>query len=152
MLYGKKPNLRNLHEWGNQVWAHTLEGMKLDGQSKVGKWIGYDEISNGHRIYWPDKRSVTVERSNKFNNDDVLFPSIPVVQLIQGEKAQEESMNLQNDSKNEKENHEKQKLTEYYQKDIEDPVEDQTKTRTPTPLDQWQQVPFNQVMEKSVAT
>ena len=61
-------------------------------------------------------------------------------------------MNLQNDSKNEKENHEKQKLTEYYQKDIEDPVEDQTKTRTPTPLDQWQQVPFNQVMEKSVAT
>ena len=108
--------MRNLHEWGNQVWAHTLEGMKLDGQSKVGKWIGYDEISNGHRIYWPDKRSVTVERSNKFNNDDVLFPSIPVVQLIQGEKAQEESMNLQNNSKNEKENHEKQKLTKYHQK------------------------------------
>ena len=31
MLYGKKPNLRNLHEWGNQVWIHTLEGTKLDG-------------------------------------------------------------------------------------------------------------------------
>ena len=94
MLYGKKPNLRNLHEWGNQDWVHTLEGTKLDGRSKVGKWIDYDEISDGHRIYWPDKRSVTVKRSIKFNNDDVLFPSILVVQPIQGEKAQVESMNL----------------------------------------------------------
>ena len=31
MLYGKKPNLRKLYEWGNQVWVHTLGGSKLDG-------------------------------------------------------------------------------------------------------------------------
>ena len=54
MLYEKKPNLRNLHEWGTEVWVHTTEGTKLDGRSKVGRWIGLEEISNGHRIYWPD--------------------------------------------------------------------------------------------------
>ena len=46
---------------------------KLDGQSKVGRWIGFDETSNGHQIYWPEKCSVTVECSVKFVNDDVVI-------------------------------------------------------------------------------
>ena len=84
MLYGKKPNLRKLYEWRNQVWVHTPGGSKLNGQSKMRKWIGYNEISNGHMIYWPDKCSVTVECSIKFSNDEVILPSIPVAQPIQG--------------------------------------------------------------------
>ena len=87
MLYGKKPNLRKLYEWGNQVWVHTLGGSKLDGWSKMGKWIRYNEISNGHRIYWPNKCSVTVEHSIKFSNDKLILPSISVTQPIQGELA-----------------------------------------------------------------
>ena len=85
MLYHKKPNMRKLHEWGNQAWVHTPNGTKLDGCSKIGRWIGYDEISNGHRIYWPNKCSITVERSIKIFNDDVVFPSNPIAKLIQGE-------------------------------------------------------------------
>ena len=57
----EKLDMKELQEWGNQVWVHTLSGMKLDGCLKIGRWIGYDEASNGHRIYWPDKHSVTVE-------------------------------------------------------------------------------------------
>ena len=72
MLYGKKPNLKNLHEWGSDVWVHTTEGTKLDSCSKVGKWVGFDEISNGHQIYWPDKCSVTIEHSVKFANGDIV--------------------------------------------------------------------------------
>jgi hypothetical protein len=56
MLYSKKPNLSQLKEWGGIVWVHTSEGTKLDGRSKKGKWIGFDEVSNGHQIYWPDKQ------------------------------------------------------------------------------------------------
>ena len=96
MLYGTRPNLGNLREWGSEVWVYTTEGTKLDGRSKIGKWVGFDEISNGHRIYWPDKCSVTVEHGIKSANGDMIILSIPVVQSVQGEKK---SRNLQNNSK-----------------------------------------------------
>ena len=71
MLYNEKPNLKNLHEWGSAVWVHTTTGTKLDGQLKTGKWIGFDETSKGHCIYWPKRRNVTIERSLLV----LLFPS-----------------------------------------------------------------------------
>ena len=61
MLYGKKPNLAGLREWGTKVWVHDDSGTKLDGRSRIGRWIGFEEVSNAHRIFWPDNRSVTVE-------------------------------------------------------------------------------------------
>ena len=63
MLYDKKPSMSGLYEWGNKVWIHTLGGSKLDGHAKIGRWIGYNDISNGHRIYWANKCSITVEQS-----------------------------------------------------------------------------------------
>ena len=50
MLYDIKPNLGSLCEWGNEVWVHTTEGTKLDRRLRVGKWIGFDEISHGQFI------------------------------------------------------------------------------------------------------
>jgi hypothetical protein len=82
MLYNNKSSMR---EWGNQVWVHFPSGTNLDGQSKIKRWISYDEISNGHRIYWPDKCSVTVEQSIKFTNDNIVFLSNLIAKLIQGE-------------------------------------------------------------------
>jgi len=42
--------------------------------------VGFDETSSGHRIYWPEKRSVSVERSVNFDNDtEILVPnSVPL--------------------------------------------------------------------------
>ena len=124
------------------MWVHTTEGTKLDGQSKIGKWVGFDEISNGHRIYWPDKRSVTVEHSIKSANGDMIIPSIPVVQSIQGEKK---SRNLQNDSKAETEK----------QTHVKDNQIPETPTaeidNTPETQDQWKCTPFNQVTDELVA-
>ena len=120
MLYGKKPDLRKLYEWGNQVWVHTPGGSKLDEQSKMRKWIRYDEVSNGHRIYWPDKHSVTVEHSIKFSNDEVILLSIPVAQPIQGELAVgETTKNQPDDSKSETEEHttKDKELTDNYVQD-----------------------------------
>ena len=71
VFYGTKPNLRNLPEFGSKVWVHTTSGSKLDGRSVVGRWVGFDEESSGHRIYSPDTRTVSAQRSVKFDSGDV---------------------------------------------------------------------------------
>jgi transposase InsO family protein len=72
-MFGAKPDLSNLPEWGVKVWVHDPTGSKLDGRSQVGRWVGFDEESHGHRIYWPDRHSVTAERSVKFDIDNVVL-------------------------------------------------------------------------------
>ena len=105
MLYNKKPDLKNLYEWGSAVWVHTMTGTKLDGRSKTSKWIGFDETSKGHHIYWPKRRNVTIERSLKFSNKEILIPPNPINKQIQGENNpannSNENPNLQINPKNE---------------------------------------------------
>ena len=68
ILNGSKPNLANLQPWGCKVRIHDMSGSKLDGHSKIGRWMGFDvETRDGHCVYWPEKRTVTVERSVRFN-------------------------------------------------------------------------------------
>ena len=63
---------------------HDTSGSKLDGRAKEGRWVGIDEESRGHRIYWPGKRLVTVERSVRFVPDEVNVP-------LEGEFNEKES-------------------------------------------------------------
>lgn len=71
-LAGHKPNLSNLHEWGAKVWVHDATNSKLEGQSNIVCWVGYDEEStNAHLIYWPGRRTISVERNIKFDENDV---------------------------------------------------------------------------------
>ncbi|KAF8811869.1 hypothetical protein BYT27DRAFT_7088542, partial [Phlegmacium glaucopus] len=71
VLNNQKPNLSNLQPWGCKVRVHDPSGSKLDGRSKIGRWMEFDpDTKEGHCIYWPEKRSVTVERSVKFNFED----------------------------------------------------------------------------------
>ena len=151
MLYNKKPNLKGLYEWGKQVWVHTSKGTKLDGWSKVGKWIGYDETSDGHRIYWPDKRSVTIERSIKFSNGEEIFAPIPAAKPIQGEKG---PTNLQRDpeaksdtSSSEPKNQEEH--TSNYQQNLDNPII--VEADTPQQQKQNRSASSNQVADESVA-
>ena len=71
-LYGEKPNLSDLHEWGQDVWIHDSTGSKLDARAKQARWIGYDaDSTHAHRIYWPGKNRVTVERNVKFKSSTI---------------------------------------------------------------------------------
>ncbi|KAL5478633.1 hypothetical protein ACEPAI_2819 [Sanghuangporus weigelae] len=70
-LYGKKPFLKGLPEWGSRVWVHDTSGSKLDKRVREGRWVGYDSALNGSRIYWPENKSLTVERSVYFSPSDV---------------------------------------------------------------------------------
>lgn len=85
LLNGRKPNIKHLHPWGCKVRVHDDSGSKLDGRSYIGRWMGFDvETKEGHRIYWPEKRKISVERSVKFNvEDEVVVGVLP----LEGEKA-----------------------------------------------------------------
>jgi hypothetical protein len=67
MVYGRKPNLVNLREFGAKLWVHNAGNSKLEGWAGIGRWLGYDTQSSGHRIYWPDRHSIGVERSVRFD-------------------------------------------------------------------------------------
>src|ERR1700678_315773 len=62
LLNGHKPSVGNLQPWGCKVRVHNTTGTKLDGRSSIRRWRGFDaETRNGHRIYWPERRRVSVE-------------------------------------------------------------------------------------------
>ena len=55
-----------------------MSGSKLDGRVKEGRWIGFDNESKAHRIYWEEKRSVTIERSVTFAPEEVTWEVAPL--------------------------------------------------------------------------
>ena len=72
----------------------------------MGHFVGYDSESKGYRIYWPGKRSVTVERNVVFNENDIQtldeHAIIPGDTLTEGERdkiIQAPSHNAENSTK-----------------------------------------------------
>ena len=61
---GKVPDLSRVRPWGSRIWVRVEAGDKLGGRVVEGHWVGIDDGSpNGCRVYWPAKRSVSVERN-----------------------------------------------------------------------------------------
>ena len=52
------------------AYVKDLTAGKLDARAKKGHFVGYDSKSKGYRIYWPEKRLITVERNIVFNQDN----------------------------------------------------------------------------------
>ena len=67
----KKPHLAGIQEFGMAAYVKDLKAGKLDARAKIGRFVGYDSESKGYRIYWPGKRSVTVERNVTFDEKDL---------------------------------------------------------------------------------
>jgi len=68
-LYGDKPDLAKVPEWGQRIWVHNHNGSKLDARALEARWVGFDqESTHAHRdrVYWPDKHRISVERNIKF--------------------------------------------------------------------------------------
>jgi len=64
----KKPNLKNVHEWGEKIWVHVEKGNKFGGRVRKGHWLGIDEESKGIHVWWPDSKTVGVERNVYYDN------------------------------------------------------------------------------------
>ncbi|TFY74272.1 hypothetical protein EWM64_g9740, partial [Hericium alpestre] len=71
-VFGEKPDLSDLHEWGCLVWVRIENRRKLDVHADEGKFVGYSSESKGILVYWPRKRSITVERNVIW--DDAALP------------------------------------------------------------------------------
>ena len=87
-LYKKKPSLENLPVWGCHVQVHDMSSSKLDMRVRDRHWVGFDPESDGHWIYFPDCRTVSVEHSIAFKQHDVSVPPQTMESaLIKGEQA-----------------------------------------------------------------
>ena len=75
MLYQRKPNLENIPVWGCRVKVHDTSGMKLDMRAR-----------DGHRIYFPDRGIIGVERSVAFEQRERAVPVMPLTASMQGEQ------------------------------------------------------------------
>ena len=76
-LYGKKPSLKGAREWGSLCWV-TKKTSKVHERAEEGWWIGFDDLSKGHRIYWPTRRTISVEYN-------INFMPAPDPPLLKGE-------------------------------------------------------------------
>ena len=45
------------------MWVWIESGDKLGGRVHERHWMGIDEQSKGAQIYWPDKKTVSIERN-----------------------------------------------------------------------------------------
>ena len=70
MGHRKKLNLCGIQEFGAAAYVKDLSAGKLDARAKKGCLVGYDSESKGYRIYWPEKRSITVKCNVVFNQDN----------------------------------------------------------------------------------
>ena len=90
MIHKRKPNLAGIQEFGAAEYVKDLKAGKLDAHVQLGQFVGYDSESKGFRIYWPGKRSVTVERNVIFNESNIwntgATVSIPSGALSKGER------------------------------------------------------------------
>lgn len=66
--FGKKPDLSKLREFGEKVWVRVEKGNKIAGCVREGRWLGVDKQSKGVRVWWPDTKTVTVERNCYYDN------------------------------------------------------------------------------------
>ena len=84
-VHGEAPNLAGLPVWGAHIWVHDADASKIDSHARLGHWVGYDAQSRGHHMYWPDKRSVWVERNVRFETGEVDLPPVHGTVTFEGE-------------------------------------------------------------------
>jgi hypothetical protein len=73
MIFGKKPDLTDLPEWGAKVWVLKEDHGKLDVKADEGQWVRYSRDSKAHQIYWPRKQCV-MNKCNVSFDDTVAIP------------------------------------------------------------------------------
>ena len=78
-LTTKKPNIGNMHVFGEKCFAYVQQKKKLDPRSEEGIFVGYDQCSPAYLIYFPDRNVVKRIRCVKFVNvvnEDCSFPEV----------------------------------------------------------------------------
>src|SRR6266850_1926582 len=75
---GHKPNLAGLPKWGQRICVHSSKSSKLQKHAMIAHWIGYNRGSpHILQIYWPEMRSITMERNVRFTADFTTVYTLP---------------------------------------------------------------------------
>ena len=82
MATGTHPNLSSVREWGCPVWVKCTHSTKFGSKVNSGCFVSFDEESKGYRIYWTEKRTITIEQNIYF---DERSASATETTLIEGE-------------------------------------------------------------------
>ncbi|KAL7284965.1 hypothetical protein ACG7TL_000054 [Trametes sanguinea] len=69
--FGRVPDLRDLRTFGAKVWIRKEHAAKMESKAVEGRFVGYAPNAKGYRVYWPSKRSVSVERNVRFVEADL---------------------------------------------------------------------------------
>ncbi|GBE79997.1 hypothetical protein SCP_0211990 [Sparassis crispa] len=83
---GDLPDLSGIPEWGAHIWIHDTATGKMGEHAKPGHWVSFDMQSKGHWVYWPDKRSITVERNVQFGEPHAVSPNSDDGLELEGEE------------------------------------------------------------------
>ena len=68
----QKPNISGIYPWGCKAWVKTLDVGKLEPRAEECRFVGFDSKSKGYRVYWLEKRRVSIKRDIYFNEKDML--------------------------------------------------------------------------------
>lgn len=67
VIYGRKPDLSRIKEFGCRIFVNVNNGDKLDPRGAEARYLGpCGETKDGFLVYWPKKGTVTVERNVRF--------------------------------------------------------------------------------------
>src|SRR6266850_2124736 len=75
-LTGRKPNLAGVPEWGQRVWVHCRDSLKLEAHAWPMCLVGFDARStHAHHIYWPSICGITAsaKRNSSYSTYSILF-------------------------------------------------------------------------------
>ena len=80
------PDLSNLPEWETKTFVLKEDSNKLEPKTEEGRWMGYSNESKGHRIYWPGKHCITIERNVMLDAPILVTPdnTLPTTESNQG--------------------------------------------------------------------
>ncbi|GFR97943.1 CCHC-type zinc finger, nucleic acid binding protein a [Elysia marginata] len=68
----KRPNMRNMQQFGKTCYAFVQNPKKLNDRSEKGCFVGFDRDSPAHLVYFPDSETVKKVRIVKFLEDDIV--------------------------------------------------------------------------------
>ena len=116
-VYGEALVLMELPIWGSLMWILDTSNGKLAARVWEGRWVGFALESNGHRVYCPERKTITVERNVVFSREHLpvvleedMFETVIVNKARGSEKATEDPINKPN--KHHAENEDEQETSE----------------------------------------
>jgi hypothetical protein len=75
-VFERKPDLRDVRDWGEVLWVRVKGGGKLGGRVREARWLGLSDGGvKGTRVYYPDTGTVGVERSVWLNKSEAAHQS-----------------------------------------------------------------------------